>query len=198
MNKFDKILEDVRLGKPVVVVDDENREFEGDIVIAGEKANESNMLFAMTKCGGLLCVPCSRAILERLEVPMMVSETNDDLETPFTVSVDAQAGGTGVSLQDKLRTVKIFCDENAKPEDLRKPGHVFPLKAKDGLLKERGGHTELSIELCKAAGLKSVAVIVEIMDLETGEMAKGENLIKFCEKHDIKIISTEEIREAIY
>lgn len=195
--KIDHIITDIRNGHPIIVVDHLDRENEGDIVIAGERANEENILFAMKYAGGLMCIPCAGEILDRLGIPMMFSNNLDKYSTPFTVSIDAAAGGTGVSLHDRLRTIKVLLDDNSKSYDLLMPGHLFPLRPRPKLLQERQGHTESSIELMKLAGLKPVAVIVEIVDTD-GSMAKGNRLTEYAEKHNLNIISVPEIQEAVY
>jgi 3,4-dihydroxy 2-butanone 4-phosphate synthase/GTP cyclohydrolase II len=197
MNKINKILEDLRQGKPIIVVDNLDRENEGDIVIAAEKANEENILFAMKYAGGLMCLPCDGTILDRLGIPMMFSNHLDKFSTPFTVSIDASAGGTGVSLSDRLKTIQVLLDDNSRCHDLLMPGHLFPLRPRPKLLQERQGHTESSIELMKLAGLKPVAVIVEIVD-DDGSMAKGNRLTDYAKKHNLNMISVPEIQEAVY
>ena len=198
INKIDEILSDVRAGIPVLVVDDYDRENEGDLVIAAEKANRFNISFCMRYARGLMCVPCHGSILDRLEIPMMVENTTDALETPFTVSVDAIKGATtGMSVYDRLQTLSIFLDDDSKPEELSRPGHLFPLRPRDNLLKDRRGHTESSIELTKLANLKPIAVIVEIVN-DDGTMAKGEDIDAFAKHHNLKIISVKEIYDATY
>lgn len=197
MEKIQQIIEDLQNGKPVIVVDNHDRENEGDIVIAGEKANEENILFAMKYAGGLMCLPCAGEILDRLGIPMMFSNSLDKFATPFTVSIDSSSGETGVSLQDRLKTIKVLLDENSKSHDLLMPGHLFPLRPRKKLLQERQGHTESSIELMKLAGLKPVAIIVEIVDSD-GSMAKGNRLTEYAKTHNLNIISVPEITEAIY
>ena len=198
MLKINSILSDIRNGVPIVVVDDYDRENEGDIVIAAEKANRQNISFCMRHARGLMCVPTTGEVLDRLELPMMVENSTDPNDTPFTVSVDAHEGTTtGMSVFDRLKTISVLLDEDAKPSDLNRPGHLFPLRARDGLLKDRGGHTESSVEITKLAGLKPVSVIVEIIN-DNGMMAKSDDLVKFAAMHNIQIISVQEIYDAIY
>lgn len=201
MNKIsniEKIINDVKNGKPVIVVDDYDREFEGDIVISAEKANEYNLIFAMRHAKGLMCLPCLQGNLDRLNIPMMESNGNDKYSTPFTVSIDATDGTTtGMSVYDRLKTISVFVDSKSTPNQLSQPGHLFPLRAKPGLLKERRGHTEGSVELMKHAGLKPIAIIIEIMN-EDGTMTKGEQLEKFSKIYNLNIISIEEIYDAVY
>ena len=197
MENINKILADIKNGVPVIVVDDRDREDEGDLLIAGEKANAHNLAFCMRCARGLMCLPCSGKILDRLKVPMMINNSTDKLGTPFTVSVDAITTTTGMSVHDRLRTISVLLDGNSKPEQLQKPGHLFPLRAKDNLLKARRGHTEASIELLRLAGLKEVGVIAELIN-DDGTMAKGKDIKLFAKNHNLKIISVEEIYNAAY
>lgn len=198
MNKIDLALTHLRTGRPIIVVDRQDRENEGDIVIAGEKANHSNVVFAMRYARGLMCLPCTGKILDRLEIPMMVKTSTDKLQTPFTVSVDAIHGiSTGMSASDRLRTIGVFNDGYSIPSDLARPGHLFPLRAKDGLLQDRQGHTEASVELMRMGGFKEFAVIAEIIN-DDGTMAKGQSLKEFEAIHNLITISVDEIESQIY
>ena len=191
-------IDELREGQPVIVVDEHDRENEGDIVIAGEAASADNLIFSINYVKGLMCIACAGEILDRLDVPLMVEYNTDKNETPFTVSVDAANGTTtGMSVNDRLTTIDVLVDDNSKPQDLNRPGHLFPLRAKDGLLKERRGHTEGSVALMKLAGLKPVAIISEIMTDE-GTMAKGGQINKFATEHGLTLISIEEIYEEVY
>jgi len=195
---FNQILQDIRAGIPIVVFED-HRESEGDLVLSAQTCERDAVLFAMTKCGGLFCMPASTEIVEdQFQLPMMVENSNDYLQTPFSILVDSIKCKTGVSLTDRMLTVKDFCNPQSTISDLRKPGHVAVLKARRNLFKERKGHTESSIELMRAAGLREVAIIVEIMDFETGEMAQGNILKDYCEKYNIKMITVEDIEKEIY
>lgn len=191
------VLEDIMGGVPVIVVDDDDREFEGDLLIAAEKANIENIAFSMRHARGLMCLPCNGKILEKLQIPMMVRNPTDKLGTPFTVSIDANTTKTGMSVHDRLKTISVLLNENSTPDELHRPGHLFPLRPREKLLLERRGHTEASIELLKLADLKEVAVIMEIMN-EDGTMAKGEDLEKFAKLHNLKIISVDEIYREVY
>ena len=196
--KFQTVLEDLRAGKPIILVDEYDRENEGDIVIAAEKCNEENLVFTMNYAKGLMCLPCSGEILDRLELPPMVANNTDRNETPFTVSIDARDGTTtGMSVQDRMTTIAVLLDDNATPDQLTRPGHLFPLRARPGLLKERRGHTEGSIQLMELAGLKPISMICEIMNND-GTMTKGGDLNKFAVEHGLSIISIEEVYEAAY
>jgi len=197
-SKIEQIVEDIKNGKPIIVVDDYDREFEGDIVIAAEMANEFNLTFSMRHARGLMCLPCLQERCDRLDIPMMRTNNNDKYGTPFTVSIDAIDGTTtGMSVFDRLKTISVFLDENSEPKELAQPGHLFPLRGRPGLLKERRGHTEGSIEIVKYCGFKPVAVIIEIMN-EDGTMTKGEQLEKYAKIYNLNIISIEEIYEEIY
>ena len=198
MNKIEEVIKAVKAGIPVVVVDDYTRENEGYLVIAAEKANVENLVFTMNNARGLMCIPCTGKILDRLEIPMMVKHSSDKLQTPFTVSVDASDGvSTGMSVHDRLKTISVMLDDNSKPEELSRPGHLFPLRPRNELLLDRRGHTESSIELMKLAGMKEVSVICEIMN-DNGMMTKGEDLKSFCAKHNLLMVSVEEIFNAVY
>jgi 3,4-dihydroxy-2-butanone 4-phosphate synthase len=196
--KFKSAIDDIRHGKPIILVDEYDRENEGDIVLAAEKCNVKNLVFTMNNARGLMCIPSSGELLDKLEIPPMVSTNTDKMETPFTVSIDAKEGTTtGMSVHDKLKTISILLDPDSKPEDLTRPGHLFPLRARAGLLKSRRGHTEGSIELMKLAGLQPVAMICEIMN-DDGTMTKGGDLDKFAVQYGLNIISIEEVYEAAY
>jgi 3,4-dihydroxy 2-butanone 4-phosphate synthase len=196
--KLQQVIQDIQNGKPVVVVDDYDREFEGDIVLSAEKATEENLVFCMRHAKGLMCLPLLQDTCDRLEIPMMPSNKNDKYGTPFTVSIDAIEGTTtGMSVFDRLKTISVLVDDNSKPSELAQPGHLFPLRAQPGLLQDRRGHTEASIELMKASNLKPLAIIVEIMN-EDGTMIKGEKLEKFAKIYNLTIISVEEIYDAVY
>jgi len=191
-------IDELRAGKPIVLIDEHDRENEGDIVIAAETANIDNLVFTMNNARGLMCIPCDGEILDRLEIPLMVETNTDKNETPFTVSVDASNDtSTGMSVQDRLKTISVFIDPDSNPQELNRPGHLFPLRPKPGLLKERRGHTEGSIELMKLAGLKPVSIICEIMNND-GTMAKGGQINKFATENGLTLISIEELYEAVY
>jgi len=192
------IIEDMRQGRPIILVDAHDRENEGDLVVALEKATTENISFTMREARGLMCVPCAGEVLDRLEIPPMVATNTDKNETPFTVSVDARDGTTtGMSVGDRLATMAVLLDEDAKPEALTRPGHLFPLRARDGLLKERQGHTEGSVELALLAGLRPLTMICEIINAD-GTMASGEDLKAFAEEHGLNIVSIDEVYEAAY
>lgn len=197
MADFDKIIEDIRTGVPIIVVDDYTRENEGDILIAAEKATRDNLVFTLNHAGGLMCVPSNGKILDHFQVPAMTSNNNDPLETPFTVSVDAKTTSTGMSVEDRLKTIGVLLDENATVDDLQFPGHLFPLRARDNLLKDRRGHTEASVELMKLASMKELAIICEIMNRD-GTMMKGGQITDFSKEYRLQVVSVEEIYEKVY
>lgn len=192
-------INELRAGKPIILIDEHDRENEGDIVISAETVNSESLIFAMNKARGLMCVPCDGRILDRLEIPMMVENNTDKNETPFTVSVDSADDDctTGMSVFDRLSCLSKFTDPHSKPSDLNRPGHLFPLRPKEELLKERRGHTEGSIELMKIAGLQPVAIIVEIMN-DDGTMANGGQINKFATENGLTLITIEELYESVY
>jgi len=184
---IEQIIDDIRSGKMVIIVDDENRENEGDLTIAADKVKPEDINFMTHNGRGLICLTLTKSRCNKLRLPLMVTQ-NDDLEsTKFTVSIDASVGvTTGSSVQDRARTVKAATAPNAKPEDIKQPGHIFPLMANPGGVLIRAGHTEAGCDLTKLAGLTSAAVIAEILN-EDGSMARRPELINFARKHEIKI-----------
>ncbi|HOJ50061.1 MAG TPA: bifunctional 3,4-dihydroxy-2-butanone-4-phosphate synthase/GTP cyclohydrolase II [Spirochaetota bacterium] len=191
---IEDILNDIKNGKPFILVDDEDRENEGDLVIAAEKATKENINFFIKEARGLLCAPLTKEIATRLELELMVKNNTDPHTTAFTVSVDHINTGTGISAEDRAETLRNLSSPTSKPSDFRKPGHIFPLLAKEGGVLVRAGHTEGSIDLVKMAGLKPVAAICEIIN-EDGSMARLPDLIKFAQKHNLNIFSIEKIIE---
>ena len=191
-------VEDIRNGKPIVMVDDYDREFEGDIVLAAEKATEENLLFAMRHARGLMCIPCNQEKLDQFEIPMMNCNSMDKYGTPFATSIDAvEDATTGMSVGDRLATINTFCSDESKPSALSQPGHLFPLRARPGLLSERRGHTEGCVEILRLAGMKEVGVIIEIMD-EYGKMIKGDTLRQFAKIYNLTFVSIEELHDEVY
>jgi len=194
LNTIEEAVEDIRQGKVVIVVDDEDRENEGDFVAAAEMVTPEMINF-MTKEGrGLICTPLIEKRCEELDLNLMVSRNTDPLLTQFTVSVDKIGDGvtTGISAKDRAVTVKALVDEKTRAEDLARPGHIFPLKAKPGGVLRRTGHTEAAIDLARMAGLKPAGVIVEIMN-EDGTMARLPQLFEIAKKFDLKLISIEDL-----
>jgi 3,4-dihydroxy 2-butanone 4-phosphate synthase/GTP cyclohydrolase II len=186
-------IEDFKLGKMVILVDDEDRENEGDLVVAAEKATPEVINFMAIHGRGLVCLALSGEIADRLELPMMVSNNTSSFHTGFTVSIDAAEGTTtGISVHDRAHTIQVAIADDVKPSDLARPGHIFPLRAKDGGVLVRTGQTEGSVDLSRLCGLKSAAVICEIMN-EDGTMSRRPELDEFSQKHDIKILSVADI-----
>jgi len=196
LNTIQEAIEDIKNGKIVIVVDDENRENEGDFVAAADKVTPKMINFMATKGRGLICAPITESRCKELDLNLMVGINTDPLGTAFTVSVDYNGKGvtTGMSAKDRAITVKSLAENSTKPHDLSRPGHIFPLKARDGGVLRRTGHTEAIIDLARLAGLNPAGVIVEIMN-EDGTMARLPELIKIAEKHDLKIVSIEDLVE---
>jgi 3,4-dihydroxy 2-butanone 4-phosphate synthase / GTP cyclohydrolase II len=193
--KIQAVLDDIRNGKPIIVVDSYDRENEGDLMIAAEKATPETLAFIAREARGIMCIPTPKFMLDRLGIPMSPSNNNDKFSTPFTVSIDARDGvTTGVSVEDRMVTIGLMLDENTKPEQLAYPGHLFPLRPQAGLLKERQGHTESSVQLCMMAGMKPVAIICEIMNHD-GSMARVPDLLPYASKWDLNMISIDEVIE---
>ncbi len=196
--QFDSIedcLEDIRQGRMIVVTDDEDRENEGDLLMAAEKVTPDAVNF-MTKHGrGLICVPTTEARLKALGIGRMVSENRESFKTDFMVSVDARTGiTTGISAYDRARTIRVLCDPRATADDLVQPGHVFPLQAREGGVLRRAGHTEAGVDMVKMAGLFPAAVICEILH-EDGTMARLPELLKFKDKFGLKICTIRDLIE---
>jgi 3,4-dihydroxy 2-butanone 4-phosphate synthase/GTP cyclohydrolase II len=192
-DRVQKAIDDIRQGKMVVVVDDENRENEGDLVMAAEKATPEAVNFMAKEGRGLICVPMLGADLERLGLAMMVSEQQDNFRTAFAVSVDAKVGvTTGISAQDRARTIQTMVDPKSSPSDLVKPGHIFPLRYRSGGVLRRAGHTEAIVDLAILAGLKPAGVICEILK-DDGSMARLGDLEIFAKKHGLQIITIAEL-----
>jgi 3,4-dihydroxy 2-butanone 4-phosphate synthase/GTP cyclohydrolase II len=184
----------IREGKIVIVVDDENRENEGDFIAAAEMVTPDMINFMASKGRGLICAPITEERCNELDLNMMVENNTVLHHTQFTVSVDLLGNGctTGISAQDRSKTIKALVDEKTKPQDLGRPGHIFPLRAKEGGVLRRTGHTEAAIDLARLAGLKPVGILVEILN-EDGTMARLPQLIKVAEEHDLKLISIEDL-----
>ncbi len=194
LHTIEEAINDIRDGKVIIVVDDENRENEGDFLAAAEKVTPEMINF-MAKYGrGLICAPLTESRCEELELGMMVSNNTDPLETAFTISVDLRGKGvtTGISASDRALTIKALIDKETKPFDLARPGHIFPLRAKEGGVLRRTGHTEAAIDFARLAGLQPAGVIVEIMN-EDGTMARLPQLLEVAKKFDIKIVSIEDL-----
>jgi len=187
-NTVEEAIEDIRNGKMVVVVDDENRENEGDLLMAAEKATTEHVNFMATYGRGLICVPMEKQRLRELDILPMVTNSTDPNETAFTVSVDERNTTTGISALERAMTIQRLVDPEATPLDFNKPGHIFPLGAKEGGVLKRAGHTEAAVDLARMAGLQPAGVICEIMN-EDGTMARVPELIEYVKKHDLKLIT---------
>lgn len=186
-------LEEIKAGRPLIMVDNEDRENEGDFVLAAQKASIENINFIIKEGRGLVCAPVSQAIAQDLDLPLMVIKNTDPHQTAFTVSIDAVKNTTtGISASDRYETLIHMANPQAKPQDFRRPGHIFPLIAKEGGVLVRAGHTEGSIDLVRMAGFNEVSVICEILK-ENGEMARLPDLIQMAQKFNLKIISIEDI-----
>jgi len=194
LNAIEEAVEDIKNGKVIIVVDDEDRENEGDFVVAAETITPEIVNFMATHGRGLICAPLPEARCEELELELMVGNNTALHATPFTVSVDLNGHGctTGISASDRAKTIKALVDPNTKPEDLGRPGHIFPLKARERGVIRRAGHTEAVVDLTKLAGLKPGGALVEIMN-EDGTMARMPELLKIAKKFDLKIISIEDL-----
>ncbi|MEU4732259.1 bifunctional 3,4-dihydroxy-2-butanone-4-phosphate synthase/GTP cyclohydrolase II [Streptomyces sp. NPDC023588] len=195
LDPVEQAIRDIAAGRPIVVVDDEDRENEGDLVIAAEKATPEIIAFMMSECRGLICAPMEGPELDRLELPQMVQHNTESMQTAFTVSVDASAVHgvtTGISASDRATTLRLLAGGIAQPTDFVRPGHVFPLRAKPGGVLVRNGHTEAAVDLARLAGLRPVGAIVEIAG-EDGVMLRLPELIPFARKHGLTIISIEDL-----
>ena len=194
LNTIEEAIQDIKDGKVIIVVDDENRENEGDFLAAAENVTPEMINFMATHGRGLICAPLTEKRCKELELGMMVHNNTDPMETAFTVSVDLRGNGvtTGISASDRAKTVRALIDSNTKPFELARPGHIFPLKAKEGGVLRRTGHTEAAIDFARLANLKPAGLIVEIMN-EDGTMARLPQLIDVAKKFDIKIVSIEDL-----
>ncbi len=187
VSSIEAVIEDIKAGKMVILVDDEDRENEGDLYMAAEKVNAEGINFMATYGRGLICLTLNGELTDKLGLPMMVSNNTSPYGTGFTISIEARTGvSTGISAADRARTVQVAVDPNAKPLDLVSPGHIFPLRARDGGVLVRAGQTEGSVDLSRLAGMIPAGVICEIMN-EDGTMARMNDLEKFAEKHNLKI-----------
>ncbi|PCG82456.1 bifunctional 3,4-dihydroxy-2-butanone-4-phosphate synthase/GTP cyclohydrolase II [Streptomyces sp. WZ.A104] len=195
LDPVEQAIRDIAAGRPVVVVDDEDRENEGDLVIAAEKATPEIVAFMMSECRGLICAPMESDELERLDLPQMVEDNTESMQTAFTVSVDASAAHgvtTGISAADRATTLRMLAGGVAGPGDFVRPGHVFPLRARSGGVLVRNGHTEAAVDLARLAGLRPAGAIVEIAG-EDGVMLRLPELVPFARKHGLTIISIEDL-----
>ena len=194
LNTIEEAIEDIRQGKIIIVVDDEDRENEGDFLAAAEKVTPEMINFMATHGKGLICAPLTEKRCDELELYSMVKNNTDHMETAFTVSVDLKGHGvtTGISASDRAKTILALVNEDTKPYNLARPGHIFPLTAKQGGVLRRTGHTEAAIDFARLAGFKPAGVIVEIMN-EDGSMARLPELVEVAKKFNLKLVSIENL-----
>lgn len=193
-NTIEEALEDLRRGKIILVTDDEDRENEGDFICAAQFATTENINFMATHGKGLICMPMSEEYVEKLKLPQMVENNTDNHETAFTVSIDHLTTTTGISAVERSITALACVKKDAKPEEFRRPGHMFPLKAKKNGVLERNGHTEATVDLCRLAGLKECGLCCEIMR-EDGTMMRTEELSKLAQQYQMKFITIKDLQD---
>ena len=194
LNTIEEAIEDIRQGKMIIVVDDEDRENEGDFLAAADKVTPEMINFMATHGKGLICVPLTESRCKELELHTMVTNNTDNMETAFTVSVDLKGNGvtTGISAADRAKTIEALVNPNTKPYELGRPGHIFPLIARQGGVLRRTGHTEAAIDFARLAGYSSAGVICEIMN-DDGSMARLPELVEVAKKFDLKLVSIEDL-----
>jgi 3,4-dihydroxy 2-butanone 4-phosphate synthase/GTP cyclohydrolase II len=193
LDPVERAIADIAAGKAVVVVDDEDRENEGDIIFAAAKATPELMAFTIRHSSGVICVPMPGAMLDRLEIPLMTPHNKDRMRTAYTISVDARDGvTTGISALDRAHTARVLADSATEPWEITRPGHVFPLRYREGGVLVRRGHTEAAVDLAKLAGLTPAGVLVEVVN-DDGTMKRGPELRAFADEHDLAMISIEEL-----
>jgi 3,4-dihydroxy 2-butanone 4-phosphate synthase/GTP cyclohydrolase II len=193
MDSVERAIADIAAGKAVVVVDDEDRENEGDIIFAASKATPDLMAFTIRHSSGVICVPMPASMLDRLEIPLMTPHNKDKLRTAYTISVDARDGvSTGISAADRAHTAKVLADSATEPWEITRPGHVFPLRYRDGGVLVRRGHTEAAVDLATLAGLTPAGVLVEVVN-DDGTMKRAPELRAFADEHGLAMISIEDL-----
>jgi 3,4-dihydroxy 2-butanone 4-phosphate synthase/GTP cyclohydrolase II len=193
LDRVEDAIADIAAGKAVVVVDDEDRENEGDIIFAASKATPELMAFTIRHSSGVICVPMPAMMLDRLEIPLMTPHNRDRMRTAYTVSVDARDGvTTGISAADRAHTVRVLADSATEPWELTRPGHVFPLRYREGGVLVRQGHTEAAVDLARLAGLTPVGVLVEVVN-DDGTMRRGQELRDFADEHGMRLISIDQM-----
>jgi 3,4-dihydroxy 2-butanone 4-phosphate synthase len=191
--RFQQALDDMRRGHPVILVDDFDRENEGDLIVAAEKISPQSMALMIRECSGIVCLCMTGEALDRLKLPLMASRNESRYGTAFTVSIEAREGvTTGVSAVDRVTTIRAAIAEDAQPHDLVSPGHVFPLRAAAGGVLARTGHTEGSVELARMAGLKPAAILCELTNPD-GTMTKGDEIVHFARRHGMVVLSIAEL-----
>lgn len=193
--RVENALEELKSGKGVILLDDEDRENEGDLIFSAENMDIQDMVQMIRHCSGVVCLCLTNEKADDLDLPYMVNANSSLFQTPFTVSIDAREGATtGLSASDRIAAIKAACAENAQPEDLVRPGHIFPLRAHDHGVLGRNGHTEGSIDLMKLAGLKPMSVLCELME-DDGTMSRLPQMIAFALDHHLTILSIADIIE---
>jgi 3,4-dihydroxy 2-butanone 4-phosphate synthase/GTP cyclohydrolase II len=193
LDDVERAIADIAAGKAVVVVDDEDRENEGDIIFAASKATPELMAFTIRYSSGVICAPMPGAMLDRLEIPLMTPHNRDAYRTAYTISVDARDGvTTGISAADRAHTVRVLADSATEPWELTRPGHVFPLRYREGGVLVRRGHTEAAVDLCRLAGLTPTGVLVEVVN-DDGTMKRAPELRAFADEHGLAMISIEDL-----
>jgi 3,4-dihydroxy 2-butanone 4-phosphate synthase len=193
LERVENALQQLQNGKGILLIDDKNRENEGDLIFSAQHMSVQDMAMMIRECSGIVCLCLTNEKANQLELPYMVKENTSSFQTPFTITIEAKHGvTTGVSAADRMTTIQAASALNAKPSDLARPGHIFPLRAKDNGVLERNGHTEGSVDLMKLAGLKPEAVLCELMN-EDGSMAKLDKIISFAIQHDLVVLSIEDI-----
>mgnify|MGYP000861381908 FL=1 len=194
MDRVEQAINDIKNGKMVIMVDDEDRENEGDLVFSAASSDMQKVNFAITHAKGVLCLAMDEANAKRLDLPLMVSKNTSSHETAFTVTIDAKEATTGVSAYERDMTIRLAASTDSVPENFVRPGHIFPLIAKKGGVLVRTGHTEGSVDLCKLAGVSPMAAICEIVK-EDGTMARRDYLEEFCKKFDLNMVSVSDLVE---
>ncbi|WP_110181467.1 bifunctional 3,4-dihydroxy-2-butanone-4-phosphate synthase/GTP cyclohydrolase II [Nocardioides solisilvae] len=193
LDPVERAVADIAAGKAVLVVDDEDRENEGDIIFAASKATPELMAFTIRHSSGVICVPMPAAMLDRLEIPLMTPHNKDKLRTAYTISVDARDGvSTGISAADRAHTARVLADSATEPWELTRPGHVFPLRYREGGVLVRRGHTEAAVDLARLAGLTPAGVLVEVVN-DDGTMKRGPELREFADEHGLAMISIDDL-----
>ncbi|MHA6511420.1 bifunctional 3,4-dihydroxy-2-butanone-4-phosphate synthase/GTP cyclohydrolase II [Tessaracoccus sp. Z1128] len=193
LDTIERAIADIAAGRAVVVVDDESRENEGDLIFAAEKATPEMMAFTIRHSSGVICAPMPGDLLDRMQIPLMTRDNDDQYRTAFTVTVDARHGvSTGISAADRAHTTRVLADPTTQPTDLTRPGHVFPLRYREGGVLARRGHTEAAVDLARLAGLQPVGVLVEIVN-DDGTMKRGQQLRDFADEHGLAMISIDDL-----
>ena len=192
-DSIDEVLGSLRQGRPIIVTDDANRENEGDLILAAEKATAETLSFMIRYTSGVICVPMEGSDLDRLELPLMTLKNTEAMRTAYTISTDAKSGvSTGISAADRTRTIRLLSDSGTRAEDLVRPGHVFPLRYREGGVLRRAGHTEAAVDLARLAGLRPAGVLAEVVN-DDGSMARLPQLFAFAQQNQLKICSIEQL-----